>query len=79
MKSLGLTILLVTVTACGGSDAGSQQAVNRDTLTQRQKDSILARSSIPGASNVGRAMRAADSTSAGAHRVDSVAADTTQR
>ena len=75
MKSLGLTILLLTVSACGGS--GSQQTVNRDTLTQRQKDSILARSSIPGASNVGRAMRAADSTSAGARRADSVAADTT--
>jgi len=80
MKSLGLTILLLTVTACGGSDAGgSRQAVNRDTLTQRQKDSILAKSSIPGASAVGRAMRAADSTSARAHRADSVAADTTLR
>jgi hypothetical protein len=79
MKSLGLTLLVWTVAACGGSDAGSQQAVNRDTLTQRQKDSILARSSIPGASNVGRAMRAADSTSAGARRADSVAADTTLR
>ncbi|MGH2627718.1 MAG: hypothetical protein ACRDHY_13830 [Anaerolineales bacterium] len=79
MKSLGLTILLLTVTACGGSDSGSQQTVNRDTLTQRQKDSILAKSSIPGASAVGRAMRAADSTSAGIRRADSVAADTTLR
>jgi hypothetical protein len=78
MKSLGLTILLLAVTACGGESA-DKQAVNRDTLTQRQKDSILAKSTIPGASNVGRAMRAADSTSAGARRADSVAADTTLR
>jgi len=77
MKPTIIAVLLL-LAACGG-DRADQQAVNRDTLTQRQKDSILARSSIPGASNVGRALRAADSTSAGAHRVDSVAADTTLR
>ena len=76
MKPLTLTILLLAGTACGG-DSADKQAVNRDTLTQRQKDSILAKSSIPGAGAVGRAMRAADSTSAGARRADSVAADTT--
>jgi hypothetical protein len=71
-------LALATLAACGGDKSG-KEAVNRDTLTERQKDSILAKSSIPGASNVGRAMRAADSTSAGAHRVDSTAADTTDR
>jgi hypothetical protein len=70
--------LLLTLAACGG-DKSDQQAVNRDTLTERQKDSILAKSRIPGASAVGRAMTAADSTSAGARRADSVAADTTLR
>jgi predicted small lipoprotein YifL len=78
IRQLPVALLLATLAACGG-DKSDQQAVNRDTLTQRQKDSILAKSSIPGASNVGRAMRAADSTSAGAHRADSVAADTTER
>jgi hypothetical protein len=75
-----LTIIpvLLFLAACGG-DSADRQAVNRDTLTQRQKDSILAKSSIPGAGAVGRAMRAADSTSAGIHRADSVAADTTLR
>lgn len=71
-------VLVLSLAACSG-ESSDKQAVNRDTLTQRQKDSILAKSSIPGASNVGRAMRAADSTSAGAHRVDSAAADTSQR
>jgi hypothetical protein len=70
--------LLVLVLACGGGGA-DKQAVNRDTLTERQRDSILAKSRIPGASAVGRAMTAADSTSAGARRADSVAADTTQQ
>jgi hypothetical protein len=78
IRHLPVALLLATLAACGGDNSG-KQAVNRDTLTQRQKDSILAKSSIPGASNVGRAMRAADSTSAGAHRADSVAADTTER
>jgi len=79
MKPTIVTLLVLSLAACGGGESSDKQAVNRDTLTQRQKDSILAKSSIPGASNVGRAMRAADSTSAGAHRADSVAADTTER
>ncbi len=78
IRQLPVALLLATLAACGG-ETSNKQTVNRDTLTQRQKDSILAKSSIPGASNVGRAMRAADSMSAGAHRADSVAADTTER
>ena len=77
-RFLPVALLLATLAACGG-DKSDKQTVNRDTLTERQKDSILAKSKIPGASNVGRAMRAADSTSVGAHRVDSVAADTTEQ
>jgi len=77
-RHFAIALGLVAIAACGGGESSDKQAA-RDTLTQRQKDSILAKSSIPGASNVGRAMRAADSTSAGAHRADSVAADTTER
>jgi len=62
--------------ACGSDKSG--QTVNRDTLTQRQKDSILANSKIPGARGVGSAMRAADSTNAKVLRVDTVANDTTE-
>lgn len=76
---LAIALVVVALAACGGGETSNKQAVNRDTLTERQKDSILAKSKIPGASNVGRAMRAADSTSAGAHRVDSAAADSTER
>jgi len=74
--SVGFTALAL---ACGGSDGGSQQSVNRDTLTQRQKDSILAQSRIPGAAGVGRAMRAADSTSARIREANTLATDTTPR
>lgn len=66
-------MLLAFVTlACSGSDSGSQQTVNRDTLTQRQKDSILAQSKIPGARGVGRAMTVADSVSARVQATDTV-------
>lgn len=75
MKSILGPVLAVLLVACGSEQSG--QSVNRDTLTQRQKDSILANSKIPGAHVVGRAMRAADSTSARVLRADSVAADTT--
>ncbi len=80
MKPTIVAVLVLSLAACGGGgDSKDKQAVNRDTLTERQKDSILAKSRIPGASGVGRAMTAADSTSAGAHRADSVvAADTSQ-
>jgi hypothetical protein len=78
MRPTILSLFVLALAACGGVSK-DKSAVNRDTLTERQKDSILAKSRIPGASGVGRAMTAADSTSAGAHRADSVAADTTLR
>ena len=76
MKSILWAVPICCVLACGSDK--SSQTVNRDTLTQRQKDSILASSKIPNARAVGRAMKAADSTSAGILRADSVARDTTE-
>jgi hypothetical protein len=63
---------LLLVGACGGGGQSNANKVNRDTLTERQQDSILAKSSIPGASAVGKAMNAADSTSARVTASDSV-------
>lgn len=79
MKSILWAVPLCLIVACGGGSSDkSGQTVNRDTLTQRQKDSILANSKIPGARAVGNAMRAADSTSARVLRADTVARDTTE-
>jgi hypothetical protein len=63
---------LLLVGACGSGGQSNVNKVNRDTLTERQQDSILAKSSIPGASAVGKAMNAADSTSARVTASDSV-------
>lgn len=72
VKLVTLPVLLVTVTlACGGGQSGDTGQA--DTLTQRQRDSILAQSRIPGARGVGRAMQAADSISARVRAADTVA------
>lgn len=76
MKSILLVVPLCCIVACGSDK--SAETVNRDTLTQRQKDSILANSKIPNARAVGRAMNAADSASLRALRADSVARDTSE-
>jgi len=68
-----LLFCLLAIAACGKS--GSNNAA-RDTLTERQHDSILARSQIPGARAVGRAMTAADSMSARVRASDTVRSDT---
>jgi hypothetical protein len=64
-----LLVGLFLLSACGRSGNGD---ASRDTLTERQHDSILAKSSIPGASAVGRALQAADSTNARIRGTDSV-------
>lgn len=61
--------------ACGSADdgaAGSAAQSPGDTLTKRERDSILAQSSIPGATGVGKAMRVADSASARVQAADTV-------
>jgi hypothetical protein len=62
---------LVVMAACGGGSSGGNRA-GGDTLTERQRDSILSKSKIPGASGVGRAMNAADSASARVRASDTV-------
>jgi len=65
--------LAFALTGCGGGRSGRAGSAAADTLTERQRDSILARSRIPGASGVGAALRAADSTNARVRAADSVA------
>ena len=54
---------------CAGSDT---PANNRDTMTQRQRDSVLAQSRLPGAQGVGRALSASDSVRARNAQLDSI-------
>lgn len=69
--SLPVAAFLLLLTACGGGQPRQSTAAG-DTLTERQRDSMLAKSRIPGASGVGAALRAADSTSARIRATDSI-------
>jgi hypothetical protein len=64
--------LAVPLTALLCACSSPETAQNRrDTMTQRQKDSVLAQSQLPGAEGVGKALRAADSAKARQARLDS--------
>ncbi|MDP2958222.1 MAG: hypothetical protein Q8N53_17475 [Longimicrobiales bacterium] len=60
------------VWACGQSagESGAQSAA--DTLTRRQKDSIISTLPIPGASGVGAAQRATDRANARVQQHDTI-------
>ena len=63
---------IALLAACGGGPSRTSRTAAADSLTERQRDSILAQSKIPGARAVGKAMRVADSTSAGIRAADSI-------
>ena len=65
----GALVLSVGI-ACASDDT---RANRRDTMTQRQRDSVLAQSGIPGAHGVGKALNAADSAKARQAQLDSAA------
>jgi hypothetical protein len=66
-----LMVVVLLLTACGGSGGGDTAA---DTLTQRQRDSMIGASSLPGAGGVRKAQEAADSAAARRARLDSLSA-----
>jgi hypothetical protein len=65
-----LCVGVLALGACSSKPAGN----DRDTMTQRQKDSVFGQSAIPGASAVTKAQRAADSLDAARRRADSAMA-----
>jgi hypothetical protein len=68
-QSSCLALALIALAACSTQQTAQN---NRDTMTQRQKDSVLGQSGIPGAQGVTKAMRAADSAKAHQAQVDSI-------
>ena len=57
------------IAACSGDGGESSEK----ELTQRQRDSVLAETGLPGAELVGTALEAADTTEARAKRLDDLA------
>lgn len=68
----GAALLLLALAACA-KDAGKEAPAEKLT-TQRERDSVLGQSKIPGATGVGRAMTVADSAGSRVQLQDSLAA-----
>jgi hypothetical protein len=64
--------MVVVLTTCDGGERARQRQEALDTLTRRQKDSLISTMPIPGAGAVGKAMRAVDSANARTQRTDSI-------
>ncbi|MEO8909225.1 MAG: hypothetical protein ABI408_03235 [Gemmatimonadaceae bacterium] len=64
--TFALALFAASAVACG-----KDEPETKPVLTQRQKDSILAQSTIPGAKAVKHALRTADSASARQYGIDS--------
>ena len=68
--TLAAMLGVAAAAACGDSRAEYNAAV--DTLTRRQKDSLVSTMPIPGAGGVRRAQGAADAARARAAQLDSI-------
>ncbi|HEY0995311.1 MAG TPA: hypothetical protein VGD77_04930 [Gemmatimonadaceae bacterium] len=65
-----MAALLLLAAGCGGKDTG---AVADSTVSQRQRDSAVANSGLPGSQGVGRAMQLQDSQASRNAQLDSLA------
>jgi hypothetical protein len=63
--AVALALVITAALACGGGEPEKKQE-----LTQREKDSVFARSRIPGAKAVGTALRNADSATMRTNRIE---------
>ncbi len=71
MRVMVRALLLLGLVASGCASQPKKAAVNRDTLTKRQADSIIGASGLPGAKGILKAQGAADAESAHAAAIDS--------
>lgn len=69
-RALIVGAAMLGVWACGQSAGDGESAA--DTLTRRQRDSIISTMPIPGAGGVGRALDAQDRTRARSDALDSI-------
>jgi hypothetical protein len=66
----GVALVALLAVGCGGGGAGDR--ADQDTLTRREKDSILSTLPIPGAGAVGKALEASDAAKARAEQHDTI-------
>lgn len=69
--------LMLTLLTAGVACSQPKTPADAPAQTQRQRDSVIGASSLPGAAGVRGAMSASDSAAARKARLDSIASDTT--
>ncbi len=69
IRLTGFLVVPIIAFGCSRDPPGEE---TRDSLSQRQRDSILGESALPGAQGVRGALRAADSAEARQRRLDSL-------
>jgi hypothetical protein len=69
MRLFAIVGLIGVLAGCGAST----DTAGKKKLTERQRDSVLAETKLPGAAGVGHAITAADSAEARAKRLDELA------
>jgi len=65
-------LLLAGALLAGCGSGGESSAAAQDTLTRRERDSVIGASRLPGAGGVRGALRAVDSAAARNSRLDSI-------
>lgn len=63
---------LAGLAGCSGSGSPDDGAASADSLTQRQRDSIVGASGLPGSRGVQRGLEASDAAAARAAAMDSI-------
>lgn len=71
-RLLMVAAAVLSVSACGAGEGESDAAAATDTLTRRQKDSIVSNLPIPGAHGVAGAMEAVDRANARVQQHDTI-------
>ena len=72
-RPFAIVLVLAVACACACGACSRHAAAPASTLTESQRDSVLGRSSLPGASAIGRAQQAAGLEAGHAAGVDSTA------
>ncbi|MBA3889556.1 MAG: hypothetical protein H0X64_03415 [Gemmatimonadaceae bacterium] len=70
MKTFYLAAAVLSFAAVAACSDEPDLAIDRDTLSQRQRDSLVGASSLPGAQGVRGALDGADSAAARAARLE---------
>jgi len=72
LPALAAAVAALATCSAGSNTQKAAPTVDRDTLTRRQKDSIVSTMPLPGASRIGDAQKAVDRINERTRRLDSI-------